>query len=118
MVRLITHNVLACHAKNCQTNNFPLAFSNVRIELKEADFNSDFLRGFLPKLEWTALVDTAKQARRIYTFLLRISCLIASFPLLQLGDTSLPQERPEMLDDDFLQRLHHVLFEVPDCHVI
>ena len=30
----------------------------------------------------------------------------------QLGDTSLPAEQPEMLDDDFLQKLHHVLLEV------
>jgi hypothetical protein len=30
----------------------------------------------------------------------------------QLGDTSLPLEQPEMLDDDFLKSLHHVLFEV------
>lgn len=36
------------------------------------------------------------------------SVVIAS----QLGDTSLPNEQPEMLDDDFLQKLHHVLLEV------
>ncbi len=30
----------------------------------------------------------------------------------QLGDTSLPAEQPEMLDDEFLQKLHHVLLEV------
>jgi len=61
MVRLITHNVLACHVKNCITNNFPLDFRNVQIEQREAEFNPDFLRGFLPKLEWPALVDAAKQ---------------------------------------------------------
>jgi multifunctional methyltransferase subunit TRM112 len=31
----------------------------------------------------------------------------------QVGDTSLPLEQPEMTDDDFLQKLHHVLLEVP-----
>jgi multifunctional methyltransferase subunit TRM112 len=30
----------------------------------------------------------------------------------KLGDTSLPEEQPEMLDDEFLQKLHHVLLEV------
>lgn len=30
----------------------------------------------------------------------------------QIGDTSLPVERPEMLDDDLLKQLHHVLLEV------
>jgi multifunctional methyltransferase subunit TRM112 len=62
MVRLITHNLLACHAKGCNSNNFPLAFKDVQIELQEAEFNGDFLKGFLPKLEWPALVDAAKQA--------------------------------------------------------
>ncbi|PFH48534.1 hypothetical protein AMATHDRAFT_149746 [Amanita thiersii Skay4041] len=90
MVRLITHNLLACHVKGCTSNNFPLQFQDVSIEIREAEFNPDFLRGFIPKIEWKALVDTARQ----------------------LGDTSLPLEPPEMLDDEFLKNLHHVLLEV------
>ena len=61
MVRLITHNLLACHVKNCTSNNFPLAFKDVQIELREAEFNADFLRGFLPKIEWGALVGAARE---------------------------------------------------------
>ena len=61
MVRLITHNLLACHAKGCTSNNFPLTFKDVQVEHREAEFNSDFLKGFLPKLEWPALVNAAKQ---------------------------------------------------------
>ncbi|KAL0948057.1 hypothetical protein HGRIS_010680 [Hohenbuehelia grisea] len=90
MVRLITHNLLACHAKGCNANNFPLQFKDVEIEIREAEFNPDFLRGFLPKIEWKALVDSARQ----------------------IGDTSLPAEQPEMVDDDFLKSLHHVLLEL------
>lgn len=60
MVRLITHNLLACHVKGCTANNFPLVFRDVSIELKEAEYNPDFLRRFMPKLEWRALIDTAK----------------------------------------------------------
>jgi multifunctional methyltransferase subunit TRM112 len=63
MVRLITHNLLGCHVKNCNANNFPLEFKNAQVELVEAEFNPDFLRGFLPKIEWKALVDTARQVR-------------------------------------------------------
>jgi multifunctional methyltransferase subunit TRM112 len=63
MVRLITHNLLACHARGCTSNNFPLIFKDVSIELREAEFNPDFLRGFMPKLEWRALVDTAKSVQ-------------------------------------------------------
>jgi multifunctional methyltransferase subunit TRM112 len=61
MVRLITHNLLACHAKGCNANNFPLRFQNVQLEIREAEFNPDFLRAFLPKLEWQALVNTARE---------------------------------------------------------
>ena len=61
MVRLITHNLLACHAKGCTSNNFPLQLKDVQIELREAEFNPDFLRGFIPRLEWGALVDAARQ---------------------------------------------------------
>ena len=63
MVRLITHNLLACHAKGCTSNNFPLQLKDVQVELREAEFNPDFLRGFIPRLEWGALVDAARQVR-------------------------------------------------------
>ncbi|KAF4565620.1 hypothetical protein EYR40_002313 [Pleurotus pulmonarius] len=90
MVRLITHNLLSCHAKGCTTNNFPLQFKDAEIEHRDAEFNPEFIRGLLPKIEWKALVDTAKG----------------------LGDTSLPDEQPEMMDDELLKTLHHVLLEV------
>ena len=61
MVRLITHNLLACHAKGCTTNNFPLKLSNVKLALREADFNPDFLRGFLPRIEWDALIQASRE---------------------------------------------------------
>ncbi|KAH9985223.1 Trm112p-domain-containing protein [Russula vinacea] len=68
MVRLITHNLLACHAKGCTSNNFPLKLTNVTLALREADFNPDFLRGFLPRIEWDALIQASRE----------------------IGDTSLP----------------------------
>jgi len=90
MVRLITHNLLACHAKGCTTNNFPLKLQDVSIEVREAEFNPDFVRGFLSRIEWKALVTAARE----------------------LGDASLPEEMPEMVDDEFLKKLHHVLLEI------
>ncbi|KZS98312.1 hypothetical protein SISNIDRAFT_404820 [Sistotremastrum niveocremeum HHB9708] len=92
MVRLITHNLLACHAKGCTTNNFPLVFKDVQLEIRESEMNPEFLRNFYPKLEWDALVKTAEQ----------------------LGDTSLPKTQPpiESVDEEFLKALHHVLLEI------
>lgn len=64
------------------------------MEVLETDYNDAFLRGFLPKLDWDALVKTAKE----------------------LGDTSLPDKSPDindaMMDENILKSLHHVLLEV------
>ncbi|PWN37427.1 uncharacterized protein FA14DRAFT_159489 [Meira miltonrushii] len=95
-MRLLTHNLLACHSRHCTqtSNNFPLKFKDVKLELLETDFNEAFIRGFLPKLDWNALVLTARE----------------------LGDTSLPEQGPDMedpmLDQQILRNLHHVLLEV------
>lgn len=109
MVRLITHNLLACHVKGCTSNNFPLAFKDVQIELREAEFNSDFVKGFLPKLEWTALVGAARQASpKVIPRSYRIATTLP-----QLGDTSLPEKMPDAeIDEALLKSLHHVLLEV------
>ncbi|EJD36048.1 Trm112p-domain-containing protein [Auricularia subglabra TFB-10046 SS5] len=92
MVRLLTHNLLACHAKNCNSNNFPLELRDVQVALREADYSEEFLRGFIPRLEWTALVQAARQ----------------------LGDDSLPQEplEPSSASEDQLKALHRVLLEI------
>jgi multifunctional methyltransferase subunit TRM112 len=68
MVRLVTHNLLACHAKECNTNNFPLIFQNVALEIKEAEFNPDFIKSFLPKVEWNALVKTAREVPKVFHY--------------------------------------------------
>ena len=73
MVRLITHNLLACHAKGCTSNNFPLQFQDVSVELRDAEYNADFLRGFLPRLEWPALVGAARQ---VSPYRLRYVCIV------------------------------------------
>ncbi|KAG9298646.1 hypothetical protein G9A89_012714 [Geosiphon pyriformis] len=92
-MRLITHNMLQCHVKGCNTNNFPLNLSEAEVEIQETEFNAQFLRNMLPKLEWSALVRTA----------------------VQLGITNLPQVVPNTagqdLEDLFLRNLHHVLLE-------
>lgn len=62
MVRLVTHNLLACHAKGCTTNNFPLVLQDIQIELRKQEFNPDFISNILPRLEWRALVDAATLA--------------------------------------------------------
>jgi len=112
MVRLITHNLLACHAKGCTTNNFPLKLTNIELALREAEFNPDFLRGFLPRIEWDALIQASREVRNTSLFIWDQRNKMLFFFKYKVGDTSLPVERPEMLDDDLLRQLHHVLLEV------
>ncbi|CAG8702550.1 9042_t:CDS:2 [Ambispora leptoticha] len=92
-MRLITHNMLQCHVKGCNTNNFPLELSEIEYELQETEFNPQFLRNFVPKLEWDALVRTA----------------------MKLGITTLPDKLPDTpiqeIDEKFLKDLHRVLLE-------
>jgi len=57
------------------------------------DYNPQFLINVLPRVDWPALVKTA----------------------VDLGNTSLPQEKPENLtpenDDQVLRQLHSILLE-------
>lgn len=95
-MRLLTHNLLACHAKGCgaSSNNFPLHLRNVQLELIDAEYNDVFLKGFLPKLHWPALVFAAQQ----------------------LGQTALPEQEPDFTQqepsDELLHALHHILLEL------
>ncbi|PWN90235.1 Trm112p-domain-containing protein [Acaromyces ingoldii] len=99
-MRLITHNLLACHARTCTqtSNNFPLRFEQItKLELIEADFNEAFVRGFLPKVDWDALVSAARSLGS------------------DVGE-GLPKSAPDlddpMLDQELLKKVHHVLLEM------
>ena len=58
-MRLITHNMLKCNVKGV-TNGFPLKIEVEKSEVQETDFNAHFVKNFIPKLEWGALVEAAK----------------------------------------------------------
>ena len=76
-------------------NGFPLAIRAEKVEVEETDFNEEFIRHMLPKIEWNALR--------------------AAAAALEVAE--LPEALTEALTADagFLQVLHHVLLEV---HVI
>ncbi|ORZ22645.1 hypothetical protein BCR42DRAFT_406692 [Absidia repens] len=90
-MRLITHNMLQCHVKDCNTNNFPLRFEDAEVELIEAEYNPLFLTNMLPKLDWEALTSTANQ----------------------LGISNVPAQVPEDANEneDFLKALHNLILE-------
>eukprot|EP00126_Sphaerothecum_destruens_P015426 Sdes_comp9430_c0_seq1m893 len=90
-MRLLTHNMLQCHVKGCNVNNFPLKVEAGEIQNSEADFNPAFIKAMLPKLDWTALKTTCDQ----------------------LSIDSIPSTLPEEADqnDEFFQLVHHILLE-------
>ncbi|KAI8927567.1 hypothetical protein BC831DRAFT_451928 [Entophlyctis helioformis] len=89
-MRLVTHNMLQCHVKGCNTDNYPLAIQDAELETLEADFNPSFIERLIPKLHWPALVHTA----------------------LSLGIDTLPEELPEEPSEDLLRAIHKVALEV------
>lgn len=48
-------------AENCTKDNFPLQFHDVELVVREAPENLEFIQRFVPKIDWEALVDTARQ---------------------------------------------------------
>jgi multifunctional methyltransferase subunit TRM112 len=73
MVRLLTQNLLSCPSRVCAyPTNFPLSFRNVeRLEVAEAEYNEEFLRGVLSRIEWDALRKSAAEVRLTFGSFLR-----------------------------------------------
>ncbi|KAK9842482.1 hypothetical protein WJX81_002126 [Elliptochloris bilobata] len=90
-MKLLTHNMLACHIKSVK-NGFPFKIEAVRVEEIEADFDPDFLRHIFPRIEYHALREAAET----------------------LGAGGLPEQADEasLEDEDFLRAFHHALLEV------
>jgi hypothetical protein len=59
-MRLLTHNMLMCNVKGCHTNNFPLKIVATSVQTQDAEFNPDFLKHMIPKLDWNGIISAAK----------------------------------------------------------
>ncbi len=51
--------MLQCHVKGCDSNNYPLAIQEAEVETVDADFNSEFVKRLMNKIDWNALKQTA-----------------------------------------------------------
>lgn len=91
-MKLLTHNMLSCHIKGV-TNGYPFKIEAEKVEIREVDYDPDFLRHIFPRIEWNVLREAAET----------------------MGAGSLPETvTPEMLESDeaFLKAFHHALLEV------
>ncbi|KAJ3387245.1 hypothetical protein HDU84_000967 [Entophlyctis sp. JEL0112] len=82
--------MLMCHVKGCVADNFPLDVQDAEVESVQVEFNEPFMRRLMNKIEWDALVKTS----------------------FALGIDQLPAQVPDMIDEDFLKRIHRVVLEV------
>ncbi|EGC47372.1 DUF343 domain-containing protein [Histoplasma capsulatum var. duboisii H88] len=96
-MKILTANFLTCAVKACKASpaSFPLHFSDAELKQEETEFQADFLRNILPRIDWDALVVTAGE----------------------LGFTSIASSKPEdgALADERLHELHRFLLET---HVV
>ena len=58
-MKLLTHNMLACHIKGVQ-KGFPFKIEATKVDEVDADYDPDFLRRMFPRLEWSALREAAQ----------------------------------------------------------
>lgn len=113
-MRILTHNMLKCNVKNCNKDNFPLKIVSDKIETIESEFNKDFVINVLPKLEWDALVQGAKDvcviiSYYIFTFIQKIMNKQVG---IQIPD-ALPEDASE--NEEFLRNLYSV---ISDIHIL
>ena len=64
-MKIITANFVTCAVKDCKTSpaSFPLHFHDAELEQTELDFQPEFIRNVLPRVDWDSLRVTATEVR-------------------------------------------------------
>lgn len=91
-MRLITHNLLTCNKKGVETG-FPLRIEPEQVEVVESEFNAEFVRKMLAKLDWAA-------------FLAGAEALKVADGLPRALTTDAP------VDEETLRKIHQALMDV------
>lgn len=93
-MRLITHNMLMCNKKGVE-NGFPLRIDAEETEVIACDFQPEFIRKMLHKIDYAAFVAGATSLK------------VADGLPAQLAAADIAA-----LDDAVLRKVHHALLEV------
>ncbi|EDV29836.1 Multifunctional methyltransferase subunit TRM112-like protein [Trichoplax sp. H2] len=91
-MRLLTHNMLTSHVKGAESG-YPLILEAAEVILRNVDFNPEFIKRMLSKVNWDVLYQTAKAIGHL---------------------NDIPEQlQPNVEnDEEFLRKAHHVLLEV------
>jgi multifunctional methyltransferase subunit TRM112 len=62
-MKVITANFVTCAVKDCKTSpaSFPLHFHDAELEQQELEFQPDFIRNIIPRIDWEALRVTSNE---------------------------------------------------------
>ena len=121
-MRLFTHNMLRCNVKGV-SEGYPLRIEVIEAEEREEEFNADFVKNIIPKLNWPALVGACATVPLILCHFRQgcVYCMIIAYSLKQNNTEAaasfkvvLPAEIPTdaLGDEGFLRLLHHAIMEV------
>ncbi|KAL3470688.1 hypothetical protein BJX99DRAFT_43721 [Aspergillus californicus] len=93
-MKLLTVNFLTCAVKTCKGSPaaFPLHFRDAELELQEVDFQPDFIRNIIIRVDWEGLQKMANEL---------------NFP-------SIPEAKPDgeaLQSEQLLRDLHRLLLE-------
>lgn len=91
-MRLLTHNMLVCP----RTKSFPLDLVISTCDDVNVDFSKEFIQRIMPRLDWNAFLNAAKQ--------------LPDKELISLLPDAPPQENDD-LDDQVWQAIHRALLE-------
>ncbi|KAH9424886.1 tRNA methyltransferase subunit 11-2 [Dermatophagoides pteronyssinus] len=88
-MKLLTHNFLTSKCLKGVVTGYPLKLVVNEMNQTQVDFNPDFIKRILPKMEYDALRETATTV-----------------------GVELPVQKDETGNEDFLRQLHHALLEI------
>ncbi|KAF2077081.1 hypothetical protein CYY_001590 [Polysphondylium violaceum] len=89
-MKVLTHNMMACTKKQCMGKGFPLGVECTESITLEQEFNYEFVKNIIPKLDWKGIQ------------------LIGE----KLAITIPPFTEESLLDQEFLKSLYHLLCNV------
>lgn len=68
-MKVITANFVTCAVKECKTSpaSFPLHFQDAELGEQELEFQPEFIRNIVPRIDWEALRQSATEVKQIQT---------------------------------------------------